>query len=65
LDFTRLQETLKFGVALRVRLTGKGKPAVVDPHVDHMDDYLAVAHQAGSPIVASNTVSKDWMNFES
>jgi glyoxylase-like metal-dependent hydrolase (beta-lactamase superfamily II) len=32
--------------------TGKGKLAVVDPHVDHIDDYLAVAQQANSPIVA-------------
>lgn len=32
--------------------TGKGKLAVVDPHVEHIDDYLAIAEQAGSPIVA-------------
>jgi glyoxylase-like metal-dependent hydrolase (beta-lactamase superfamily II) len=32
--------------------TGKGKLAVVDPHVDHIDEYLAVAEQANSPIVA-------------
>jgi len=32
--------------------TGKAKLAVVDPHVDHIDDYLAVARQANSPIVA-------------
>ena len=32
--------------------TGKGKLAVVDPHMEHIDDYLAIAEQAGSPIVA-------------
>ncbi len=32
--------------------TGKGKLAVVDPHIDHIEDYLAVAYQASSPIVA-------------
>jgi hydroxyacylglutathione hydrolase len=32
--------------------TGKAKLAVVDPHIDHLDDYLAVAYQAISPIVA-------------
>ncbi|RPJ02372.1 MAG: MBL fold metallo-hydrolase [Chloroflexi bacterium] len=32
--------------------TGKGKLAVVDPHADHIDDYLVVAQQANSPIVA-------------
>jgi glyoxylase-like metal-dependent hydrolase (beta-lactamase superfamily II) len=32
--------------------TGKGKLAVVDPHVEHINDYLAVAQQANSPIVA-------------
>jgi glyoxylase-like metal-dependent hydrolase (beta-lactamase superfamily II) len=32
--------------------TGKGKLAVVDPHAEHIADYLAVAEQAGSPIVA-------------
>jgi hydroxyacylglutathione hydrolase len=32
--------------------TGKGKLAVVDPHSEHLEDYLAVAHQANSPIVA-------------
>ncbi len=32
--------------------TGKGKLAVVDPHAEHLDDYLAVAEQVGSPIVA-------------
>lgn len=32
--------------------TGKGKLAVVDPHAEHIDDYLAIAEQAGSPIVA-------------
>jgi hydroxyacylglutathione hydrolase len=32
--------------------TGKAKLAVVDPHIDHLDDYLAVATQANSPIVA-------------
>lgn len=32
--------------------TGKAKLAVVDPHVEHLDDYLEVAQQANSPIVA-------------
>ena len=32
--------------------TGKAKLAVVDPHIEHLDDYLAVAQQANSPIVA-------------
>lgn len=32
--------------------TGKGKLAVVDPHIDHIADYLDVARQANSPIVA-------------
>jgi glyoxylase-like metal-dependent hydrolase (beta-lactamase superfamily II) len=32
--------------------TGKKALAVVDPHVDHIDDYLAVAIEAQSPIVA-------------
>jgi glyoxylase-like metal-dependent hydrolase (beta-lactamase superfamily II) len=32
--------------------TGKGKLAVVDPHIEHLDDYLAIARQANSPIVA-------------
>jgi glyoxylase-like metal-dependent hydrolase (beta-lactamase superfamily II) len=32
--------------------TGKGKLAVVDPHREHIEDYLTVAQQAGSPIVA-------------
>jgi glyoxylase-like metal-dependent hydrolase (beta-lactamase superfamily II) len=32
--------------------TGKGKLAVVDPHVEHITEYLAIAEQAGSPIVA-------------
>jgi len=32
--------------------TGKAKLAVVDPHIGHLDDYLAVAQQANSPIVA-------------
>lgn len=32
--------------------TGKAKLAVVDPHSEHLDDYLAVAQQANSPIVA-------------
>ncbi len=32
--------------------TGKQKLAVVDPHIDHLEDYLAVAQQANSPIVA-------------
>jgi glyoxylase-like metal-dependent hydrolase (beta-lactamase superfamily II) len=32
--------------------TGKAKLAVVDPHIEHIDDYLAVAQRAKSPIVA-------------
>ncbi len=32
--------------------TGKASLAVVDPHIEHIDDYLAVAQQANSPIVA-------------
>lgn len=32
--------------------TGKAKLAVVDPHIDHIADYLDVAQQANSPIVA-------------
>lgn len=32
--------------------TGKKALAVVDPHVEHIDDYLAVAAGAGAPIVA-------------
>jgi hydroxyacylglutathione hydrolase len=32
--------------------TGKAKLAVVDPHIEHIEDYLAVVRQAGSPIVA-------------
>ncbi len=32
--------------------TGKARLAVIDPHVAHIDDYLAVAQQANSPIVA-------------
>lgn len=32
--------------------TGKKKLAVVDPHSEHLDDYLAVAEAASSPIVA-------------
>jgi hydroxyacylglutathione hydrolase len=32
--------------------TGKKALAVVDPHLDHIDEYLAVATQAQSPIVA-------------
>lgn len=32
--------------------TGKAKLAVVDPHIEHIDDYLAVPQQAASPIVA-------------
>lgn len=31
--------------------TGKGKLAVVDPHVEHLNDYLAVAQQTNTPIV--------------
>jgi hydroxyacylglutathione hydrolase len=32
--------------------TGKAKLAVVDPHIDHIADYLEVVRQANSPIVA-------------
>lgn len=32
--------------------TGKKALAVVDPHAEHLDDYLAVAGAANSPIVA-------------
>ncbi|HEU5367307.1 MAG TPA: MBL fold metallo-hydrolase [Ktedonobacterales bacterium] len=32
--------------------TGKKALAVVDPHLKHVDDYLAVAAEAQSPIVA-------------
>ncbi len=32
--------------------TGKKALAVVDPHVEHLDDYLAVAKAAASPIMA-------------
>ncbi len=32
--------------------TGKAKLAVVDPHIAHIEDYLEVAQQANSPIVA-------------
>jgi glyoxylase-like metal-dependent hydrolase (beta-lactamase superfamily II) len=32
--------------------TGKKALAVVDPHAEHVDDYLAVAEAAGAPIVA-------------
>lgn len=32
--------------------TGKKALAVVDPHLEHVDDYLAVAQAAASPIVA-------------
>ena len=32
--------------------TGKKALAVVDPHLDHLDDYLAVASEAQSPVVA-------------
>lgn len=32
--------------------TGKAKLAVIDPHIAHIDEYIAVAQQAGSPIVA-------------
>lgn len=32
--------------------TGKAKLAVIDPHVDHLDEYLSIAQQAASPIVA-------------
>ncbi len=32
--------------------TGKAKLAVVDPHMEHLEDYLRIAQQANSPIVA-------------
>lgn len=32
--------------------TGKKALAVVDPHAEHLDDYLAVAESSASPIVA-------------
>lgn len=32
--------------------TGQGKLAVVDPHLDHLNDYLEVSRQSNSPIVA-------------
>jgi len=32
--------------------TGKGALAVVDPHLEHVDEYLSLAEQAGAPIVA-------------
>lgn len=32
--------------------TGKAKLAVVDPHIEHIDDYLEAARQANSPIAA-------------
>jgi hydroxyacylglutathione hydrolase len=32
--------------------TGKAQLAVVDPHIEHIADYLAVAQHANSPIVA-------------
>jgi len=32
--------------------TGKGALAVVDPHIEHVEEYLALADQAGAPIVA-------------
>jgi glyoxylase-like metal-dependent hydrolase (beta-lactamase superfamily II) len=32
--------------------TGKGKLAVVDPHSEHIEDYIQVSEQAQSPIVA-------------
>lgn len=32
--------------------TGKKALAVIDPHLEHVDDYLAVAAEAQSPIVA-------------
>ncbi|MBI3964045.1 MAG: MBL fold metallo-hydrolase [Chloroflexi bacterium] len=32
--------------------TGKAKLAVVDPHAEHVDEYLTIADQVGSPIVA-------------
>lgn len=32
--------------------TGKGKLAVIDPHFEHVEDYIAIAQQVNSPIVA-------------
>lgn len=32
--------------------TGKAKLAVVDPHIEHIQEYVEIARQAGSPIVA-------------
>lgn len=32
--------------------TGKAKLAVVDPHLEHIADYLTISQQANSPIVA-------------
>src|SRR5262245_31320198 len=32
--------------------TGKARLAVVDPHAEHIQDYLAIARSAGVPIVA-------------
>lgn len=32
--------------------TSKGALAVVDPHLEHVDEYLTLAEQAGAPIVA-------------
>jgi hydroxyacylglutathione hydrolase len=32
--------------------TGKGRLAVVDPHAEHVHEYLAIAGAAGAPIVA-------------
>lgn len=32
--------------------TGKGKLAVVDPHIEHIDEYLEIANQANAPVVA-------------
>lgn len=32
--------------------TGRQRLAVVDPHIDHVDDYLAIAESAAAPIVA-------------
>jgi hydroxyacylglutathione hydrolase len=32
--------------------TGKAKLAVVDPHIEHIEEYLALAQTANSPIVA-------------
>ena len=31
--------------------TSKGALAVVDPHLEHVDEYLALAERAGAPIV--------------